>query len=104
MKGMFKNTSLGCVLFFSVWSQHISSYADTVFLSTYNVDSILNFNSTGIQSTFATAANGLNYQLGLRSTAVVICMSLTQAAASKVAPRLRSSARAAPGRFLPLQA
>ena len=65
MKGMFKNTSLGCVLFFSVWSQHISSYADTVFLSTYNVDSILNFNSTGIQSTFATAANGLNYPAGL---------------------------------------
>ncbi len=39
--------------------------ADTVYLSTFNLNTVLEFDSAGNQSTFATTASGLSYHYGL---------------------------------------
>lgn len=39
--------------------------ADTIYVSTFNSNTVLAFNSLGDQSTFATAGSGLNYPYGL---------------------------------------
>ena len=41
------------------------SLADNIFVTTANDNTILEFNSIGNESTFATAASGLSYPLGL---------------------------------------
>jgi DNA-binding beta-propeller fold protein YncE len=42
-----------------------SARADTIYVSTFNENTILKFDSAGNQSTFATASSGLDYPLGL---------------------------------------
>ncbi len=65
MKGMPRIISLGFVLVFGFSLALLCAHADTIYLSTYNLNTIAEFNSSGNQSTFATAASGLNYPAGL---------------------------------------
>ena len=62
MKRMPSTTSLwlACLL-----SSLPITRADTIYLSTYNLNTVLDFDSIGNQSTFATASSGLDYPLGL---------------------------------------
>ena len=65
MKGTFRITSLGFALFLGYCCMLPCTRADTIYLSTYNLNTIVEFDSSGSQSAFATASSGLNYPLGL---------------------------------------
>jgi sugar lactone lactonase YvrE len=43
----------------------VQSDAQTVYVSTFNLESVLSINSAGTVTTFATASSGLNYPVGL---------------------------------------
>jgi hypothetical protein len=65
MKGLSRINSLGSVLVLGFRLAVLCAHADTIYLSTADLNSILNFDSGGSPSTFANASSGLNYPLGL---------------------------------------
>src|SRR5271169_6993300 len=65
MKGTLGITSLGVFLLLGFCFAVLCARADTIYLSTANLNSILRVDSSANESTFATAGSGLNYPLGL---------------------------------------
>jgi sugar lactone lactonase YvrE len=65
MKRILGVASKGFVLFFSVYLYNPIAFADTLYVSTFDVNTIDKLDSVGNVSTFATAASGLNYPGGL---------------------------------------
>jgi sugar lactone lactonase YvrE len=63
MKGRVTNLVFAVLL--GLCSNVPCTHADTVYLSTYNLNTIDEFNSSGSGSDFATAGSGLNYPVGL---------------------------------------
>ena len=56
---------LGFALFLGIFCHRSLSYADTIYVSTFNDNTIYKIDSSGNVSVFATASSGLNYPLGL---------------------------------------
>ena len=65
MKATLRATTFGVYLLLGFYPSLFRVYADTVYLSTANANTILKFDSVGNQSTFATASSGLSDPLGL---------------------------------------
>jgi sugar lactone lactonase YvrE len=65
MKGSFRKTSCGVAILLSFGLLRFPAFADTLYLSTANLNTILSFNAAGNASTFAGAVSGLNDPLGL---------------------------------------
>jgi hypothetical protein len=63
MKGIAANLLFAAL--FGLWLSSPRVHADTIYVSTANLNSILSVDSSGGWSTFATAGSGLNYPLGL---------------------------------------
>ncbi|MGD1020569.1 MAG: PEP-CTERM sorting domain-containing protein [Verrucomicrobiia bacterium] len=63
MKGLVANLLFGVLL--TLWFSVPSVHADNIYVSTFNLNTVVEFDSGGNQSTFATAGSGLNYPSGL---------------------------------------
>ncbi|MGD1019671.1 MAG: PEP-CTERM sorting domain-containing protein [Verrucomicrobiia bacterium] len=65
MKRLLRITLFEFVLTLSLSLTHCSIQADTIYLSTFDSNTILKFDSAGNESVFATGSSGLNYPYGL---------------------------------------